>query len=850
MLLLAATSAVLGFYLFALVSVLLLVAFLVVELGLLLVLLRFGLAGMMANVMQAHIDVLRVFFRSFWLESGSDFNLPLQPDDAPGLFAIVERLCGRLALLPPKEISLKTDVTAWVRLHGVTRGSRNTVLGIGYDLLAGLTEREIEAVVAHELVHAKLVRRGFHNLSASGVTRVGALAGSLSAVVAGYRKANRDMMVGGAMLAVADWLARNSSKLFAACSRQDEFDADIGAARLCGAAAIGSSLKKLDALSRISSRVPWHERVARLQSGAGYGRWLVAELSASNSLAPSDETSLFASKYSTHPSLRDRLAALPQDASVVSPASDRPAVEMLLADPDQVAAKLVEEIHRFQVELEAKDTQSLLKWNKKHRGIGVATGVQTFAVAWLIVSLIVGLSVGFQNEFSGNTVMATVLCLAAGLAMLWYGKPKDEAPLPVPQFGVFLSAKRTFAEGVDLKAEEARLEKQILESLPPDGSMTVRARALGEKAFEALRACDYLAAHVAARLSLKERENYPTGLVALTVSSAAFGQVEQVRIQMHQLHRATRMGTPSSKWAAAWALLLLGDWATAESFLDDVVKRSPWDPSLRAMMAHCQARRGKYQSAVANARFAVEKDPGSIEILKLLIDVLLASGHVLEAGERLARVKSLADRDEQLAMALARVNLLSQDFGEAERWSQILRGKPAAPHILVQLAQAHERSRRDDAAVTIYGEALRVGFFPEALLGLGRIEAFKQQKAEARRHFLEALDMVRPIGEKASSVVSIAREVLAELVALSEPVPSAKVWTATMPPNTTPSDLANSVFVVCGMTKEDAETRLDEVIKAARPGQPPLLGSRVVWELSPSERQPDGPVRPGVHAVY
>ncbi len=53
------------------------------------------------------------------------------------------------------------NAIAWVKLKGYRKGSGKTTLGIGYDLLAGLPEAEVEAVLAHEMVHARLVQRGF-----------------------------------------------------------------------------------------------------------------------------------------------------------------------------------------------------------------------------------------------------------------------------------------------------------------------------------------------------------------------------------------------------------------------------------------------------------------------------------------------------------------------------------------------------------------------------------------------------------------------------------------------------------------------------------------------------------------
>ena len=63
-------------------------------------------------------------------------------------------------------------VNAWVRLKGYRRGAGTTILGVGYDLLAGMSQTEVEAVLAHEMAHARLVQRGFSRWLTGGVSRV------------------------------------------------------------------------------------------------------------------------------------------------------------------------------------------------------------------------------------------------------------------------------------------------------------------------------------------------------------------------------------------------------------------------------------------------------------------------------------------------------------------------------------------------------------------------------------------------------------------------------------------------------------------------------------------------------
>src|SRR5438132_3300900 len=150
--------------------------------------------------------------------------------------------------------------------------------GIGFDLLAGLTVSEVEGVLAHELAHARLVQRGFSRWLKKGLARLSQVTTELSACAAAYRQANARSDLTETTLDVFDALTRRAARLVATYSRQDEFAADRGAVELCGAAAIRSALARLEVLDDVLGRLPWSERLARLQPGEACTAWLVNEL--------------------------------------------------------------------------------------------------------------------------------------------------------------------------------------------------------------------------------------------------------------------------------------------------------------------------------------------------------------------------------------------------------------------------------------------------------------------------------------------------------------------------------------------------------------------------------------------
>src|SRR2546425_12855370 len=116
--------------------------------------------------------------------------------------------------------------TAWVQLRGYRRGAGRTSLGIGFDLLAGLTASEVEAVLAHELAHARLVQRGFSRWLKKGLARLSQVTTELSACATAYRQANARSDLAETTMRGFDALTRRAARLVATYSRQDEFAAD------------------------------------------------------------------------------------------------------------------------------------------------------------------------------------------------------------------------------------------------------------------------------------------------------------------------------------------------------------------------------------------------------------------------------------------------------------------------------------------------------------------------------------------------------------------------------------------------------------------------------------------------
>src|SRR2546425_12413068 len=266
---------------FSLTAILFMAGFTALALLLLLVTMaaaRFGMASFVGRLLQVPVRLTGILGRKLWLPSETTYRIALTREDAPGLFAISRALSQRSALVPPESISIEMHTTAWVQLRVYRRGARRTRHGAGFDLLAGLTVSEVEAVLAHELAHARLVQRGFSRWLKKGPSLLTLLTTELSACAAAYRQANARSDLTETTVRVFDALTRRAARHVATYSRQDEFAADRGAVELCGAAAIRSALARLEVLDEVVTRLPWSERLARLQPGEAFTAWLVREL--------------------------------------------------------------------------------------------------------------------------------------------------------------------------------------------------------------------------------------------------------------------------------------------------------------------------------------------------------------------------------------------------------------------------------------------------------------------------------------------------------------------------------------------------------------------------------------------
>lgn len=843
----SAALAIALFYSFIVAVVILLLVMLACELAVAAACARFGAAGLITPYIKRHSGVLFLCLRSLWIDKSVKFQVPLTESDAPELFAFLRTLSLKFAVPAPREVLMEMNTGAWVMLKGVRRGADATTLGLGYDLVAGLTEREIEAVLAHEMAHAKLVRRGLKQWLGGGIARAIKLTNALSTLVNAYRHKRQEFTVGETLLRGADACTRLAVRLVAGYSRQDEFDADRGAALLCGSAPLRSALLKLDAMAAKTARISWSERLAQLQRCGGFSTWLAEELAVTATTpadkAPAGETD----RYSTHPSTRDRFAAMPPDTS--SLATSRPAIS-LFADPDAIARKLVAEIQRVAALEEKKDDRSQRQWLRKTQRGGSLRPLQWLAILGMLIPLVMAFA-SLASFSSLWPLLLVALAVVAGCVWLYrFGRYRDRRALPLPDYEAIRAADDDRTE--EPKAFEAReneLEANLKARLQGLARKPARELCIRES-YEALAQCDYLRAHVVARHGVQRDDKCVETLLALAIAAAGLRQSTQAGQMLHFVQKQTGFRTLASLRGGGWALLLLGDYAGADAMLTASLSHTPDEPTLHALLAVCQSARNKHFSALAHARIALAAAPQSLPRILLVANLLIGSGRVRDAEQLLATAGHTADPHHRLALARIRVHLLQKNFAEADRGIEALQAGEITPDTMIELAQACETARCDEQAARFFAAALERGHYPEAHAGLAQLALHRRDFPAVKTTALAALDTSRPLGEKSAHPLSVLSQSLSHLLATEESITEARAWVATVTGNAVAGSVANFSFLVYAKARPHAEAHVKTVIDAFQPDKPTLMPNYVLWTDARPDQQPVGAVRPGIQRYW
>jgi heat shock protein HtpX len=227
-------------------------------------------------------------------------------EQAPDLYAIVERLCAMTDLPMPKVAIIESDVP---NAFATGRSPKHAAVAVTTGLMRRLPPQEIEAVLAHELSHIAnrdvliMTLASFFAMLAALITRFGLYAGMFGGGGFGGGGNNRDNNNGNQawiiIFLVSMLTYAISFVLIRMISRYREYAADRGAALITGAPE-----NLMSALQRIASgitQIPERD----LREVAGMNAFFIV---------PTNWRTHVGELFMTHPPLEKRLAALAEIA--------------------------------------------------------------------------------------------------------------------------------------------------------------------------------------------------------------------------------------------------------------------------------------------------------------------------------------------------------------------------------------------------------------------------------------------------------------------------------------------------------------------------------------------------------
>jgi heat shock protein HtpX len=215
----------------------------------------------------------------------------VSPSEAPGLHALVERLCVQADLPKPRIAIADTQIP---NAFATGRSRRASTVCVTTGLLGLLERHELEGVLAHELAHVQH-RDVLIMTVASFFASIAALVLQFAPFLGGGRdrEGGQPAFIVVMLVSVAVYLL--SFVLMLALSRHREFVADRGAAVLTGRpSALSSALMKL---SRAMTGVPDRDLRAAAEMNAFF-------------IVPATVKGSLRTLLSTHPPIEQRIAAL------------------------------------------------------------------------------------------------------------------------------------------------------------------------------------------------------------------------------------------------------------------------------------------------------------------------------------------------------------------------------------------------------------------------------------------------------------------------------------------------------------------------------------------------------------
>lgn len=276
------------------------------------------------------LGLLWASLSALWLRRDAPEGHLLQAQDAPALFALLDKIRRKTKGPPIHQVFLNRYFNASIQQHprfGLLGGSVNC-LHIGLPLLMALDVPRLAAVLAHEYGHL----RGGHGRFMAWIYRTRMAWERL------FEHTQRtESLFGWLTLQFLRWYAPRFSARTFAMARQDEYEADRSAARIVGPQVMAAALADIALKSVWLAEHFWpdhwqqaHQHAQPLPPFQALRTLLAAPLEADFARRTfRQELKRLPEVDDTHPGLRERLQALGQPLQEPAPATGPSALGLL-----------------------------------------------------------------------------------------------------------------------------------------------------------------------------------------------------------------------------------------------------------------------------------------------------------------------------------------------------------------------------------------------------------------------------------------------------------------------------------------------------------------------------------------
>jgi Zn-dependent protease with chaperone function len=896
-----------GFYLYSVVALLLAT---VIGLGLaILVVLVLRHAGLSGHLLAAFGGVSYAFAVSLRLrKDGMVHRIPLSREDGPELWSLIEDLARRIDVVTPDELVLTNGVDAWVQLVDVEGGRKRTRLGLGFDLMGGLTAGQVRAVLAHEMAHAKYVKRGYLGFLMKGLARTEQCSATLTEIARDDENGWLPRNIASLMGMVPRLVAKVGGRLVASCSRYDEFLADRVAAEICGGSEVAQALLTTHVLSEPAEKLSWRERLLHLEREPGYTSWLQDQLRFVNEedREKAEAAALEAENHnelSTHPSLSDRILAL----------DSIPAAEMdyglgstgngvnLLRAPDNTARKLLRETERVMEEEERKATANLSKWASKefskpqqerrlYAACAMIGGFIILVPTWIYLA-----DEGWTfSEIALVSFCIAFIAIAVGLLV----KPaKAGLDIPVPSLSSYRAAnllrteesrclhQRLYTPTETYSEQKWKLEKGQEEerearqqavadeceiTVPPDISKPREvARFWAGRGADFLSRCQYEEALYCSTLALKSKPKFVDATLVHGIALAFGGYPNAAETLDDGLKRSR---TTTGRWAVAWGVSLLEQTEVTEAMLLPLMQGHETRALQWHLLAVCQSDNGRQREALNSFRRALQENltqgpPEDEALYRFDLAKCLTSQSLLSEAktelEWLQNKSELGDNelgDNELG-DLAEVDAfllqtLWMDWRIAHGDTQIaidkatkLASRFQEPHRLIALCEALLESTDSEVRDLIRQQCHRVleaGHYPQVFLMLSKLALDEGDKIEAKKQSLLALNASVSLPFDAVPSLAIFGVVLGLLRSIDGSLPClTSGFIVHFDARLSPLDIGKISMIGFFSNSVEAKDAGTELFTAMFPDME--VPSKISWQRASSEEEAQTLMQPGFY---